>query len=328
MASTLKVIKLTGMDNAIITFFLGGLILFIFSISQLSKGLKEFFSSGAHNRIEKHTNTIWKSLLVGILATILMGSSSAVIIITIVLINARAITFNNSLGVILGANIGTTFTSQLIALNVSEYAVFVMALGLILMILGGKPKLNSYGQVLFFFGLLFFGLFVMEHSVLPLRESEFFSTQLTRIGDNPLRGVWVGGLTTLLIQSSSATVGIAILLGKQGLLSSAGGLAVMLGAELGTCSDTLLATINGSRAAFRAGVFHVLFNLLSITLGLLLFDQFTNLVSWLSQTNEIEKLIANGHLLFNCLGVLIILPFLGTLGKILKRLIPDKLTAV
>lgn len=312
------------MDNTILTFFIGGLILFIFSISQLSKRLQEFFEEGANQQIEKFTNRVWKSLLIGILATIILGSSSALIIITIVLINARAISFKNSMGVILGANIGTTFTSQLVALNISEYAVYVMALGLVMMIFGGKRKLNSYGQILFYFGLLFFGLYVMEHSVLPLRESEFFTNQLAQIGDNPLRGVWVGGLTSLVIQSSSATVGIAILLGKQGLLSSAGGLAVMLGAELGTCSDTLLATINGSRAAFRAGVFHVSFNLLSITIGLLLFDQFTNLVTWMSQTQEIEKLIANGHLLFNCLGVLIILPFLGMLGKILIRLIPDK----
>lgn len=201
-----------------------------------------------------------------------------------------------------------------------------MGIGLVMLIFFKQKPYDTYGYALFFFGLLFFGLFVMEESVMPLRESDFFIQQLIQIDQSPIKGVWVGGLMTLLIQSSSATVGIAILLGKQGLINTSGGIAIMLGAELGTCSDTLLATIKGSRAAFRAGVFHLTFNLLSILVGLLLFDYLLQLIYWISNSEELDQLIANGHLIFNLLGVLMILPFLGSFEKLLNKLIPDKLT--
>jgi len=286
--------------------------------------LEKVLSDKANEIISKFTKTVLYSLLVGIIATALMGSSSAVIIITIVLINANGLSFKNSLGIILGANIGTTFSSQLFALNIADYAIFPMAIGLIIQIFTRKGYIHSLGKVLFFFGLLFFGLWMMEYSVLPLRDSEFFTSLLESIRESPFRGAWIGGLATLIIQSSSATVGIAIILGKQGLLGSAAGLSIMLGAELGTCSDTLLATIRGSRAAIRAGVFHVTFNLMTITLGLILFDFFLSFVTWVSPTDDLGRLIANGHLVFNFLGVLTILPFLGYIEKLLIRIIHDK----
>ncbi len=313
------------MTNSILPLFLGGLILFIFSISQLSAALEGFFAGKAKVYIDRFTNNVWRSLLAGILATALMGSSSAVIIITIVLINAKGLSFRNSMGIILGANIGTTVSSQLIALDISSYAVIPMALGLVILIFFKQKPQETYGRALFYFGLLFFGLFVMEESVMPLRESEFFITQLTQIDESAFKGVWVGGLMTLLIQSSSATVGIAILLGKQGLIEASGGIAIMLGAELGTCSDTLLATIKGSRAALRAGVFHLTFNLLSISVGLLFFDYLLQLIYLVSKSSEMSQLIANGHVIFNILGVLMILPFIPFFEKLLNRIIPNKI---
>jgi phosphate:Na+ symporter len=142
--------------------------------------------------------------------------------------------------------------------------------------------------------------------------------------DNLLVGTLAGMTTTLIIQSSSATVGIAIVLVKKGMLSLKAGISVMMGAELGTVSDTLLATINGKRQAIKTGLFHFVFNLLSIVLGLVLFSPFVNLVEWISPTNQAEKILANAHLLFNLLGVVIFVWFVPLFEKLLNSILPDK----
>jgi len=164
----------------------------------------------------------------------------------------------------------------------------------------------------------------MEESVLPLKDSETFTNWITRIEENYVEGALIGGVITLIVQSSSATVGSAIVLGKQNLISIAGGLAVMLGAELGTCSDTLLATINGSRQAIKAGLFHLLFNFMTIVVGLLLFEPFVALVERLSTGQGIAAHIANGHVLFNCLGVVLFLPLVIPAERLLNRAIPER----
>ena len=144
--------------------------------------------------------------------------------------------------------------------------------------------------------------------------------------DNPLMGATIGAMVTRLIQSSSATVGMAIILSKKGILSLTGGVAVMLGAELGTCSDTLLATIKGSREALKTGLFHVTFNLLSIIIGLLLFYPFVELVKLISNGATIERTVANAHMLFNILGVLIFIWTIPAFEKLLNKLLPNKIT--
>lgn len=175
-----------------------------------------------------------------------------------------------------------------------------------------------------YLGLLFFGFYLMEASVAGLEESERFNEWLTRL-DDPVRGALTGGLVTLIIQSSSATVGLAVALGEQGSpLALAGGLAVMLGAELGTCSDTLVATIGGKRAALKAGIFHVVFNLICIAVGLLLFDPFVGLVESISGGQDIDRQIANGHLLFNLMGVVAFLPLVGPAVRVLDGVLPER----
>jgi phosphate:Na+ symporter len=151
-----------------------------------------------------------------------------------------------------------------------------------------------------------------------------FTQWIARVEDDAIYGALIGGLITLIIQSSSGTVGMAIVLGKQQLLSAAGGIAIMLGAELGTCSDTLLATIKGSRQALKAGLFHVTFNLFTILIGLALFSPFVNLVSFISSSDDIGTMIANGHVLFNILGVLLFLPLVHWMEKGLNALVPEK----
>ena len=239
---------------------IAGLVLFLFAVTNLSETLKSALDKNASIWIKKYTSNSFSSLLVGIIVTTLLDSSSAVIIITIVLVNSQALSFRQSMGIVLGANIGTTVSSQIIAMDVGKYSPIFLLIGFILLFLAKTEKLSNIGKTILYFGVLFFGLFTMENAVEPLKDDAFFTEWLKKT-DNPFLGALVGAVVTLIIQSSSATVGMAIILSKKGLISLTGGIAVMLGAELGTCSDTLLATIKGSRQALKPVYFtlHLIF---------------------------------------------------------------------
>lgn len=307
----------------IIPLLAGGLALFLYAISQLSRTLRNIFSEKAKEWINKSTKNLYLGILTGTLTTALLDSSSAVIIIAIVLINAGTLNFRQTIGIVMGANIGTTFSSQLIALDIAQFSFILLVIGMLTNFLAKNKKWRTIGRVTWYFGMLFFGLYVMETSVEPLKDSESFEEWIMHL-ENPWKGTLLGGLITLIIQSSSATVGLAITLGKQGLISVKGGLALMMGAELGTCSDTLLATIGGKRQALKTGIFHLIFNLISILIGLLLFEHFYRVVEWVSGSQGIDNHIANGHMIFNIVGVLLFLPLVRPAEKLLNRLLPDK----
>jgi len=163
----------------------------------------------------------------------------------------------------------------------------------------------------------------MERAVEPLKDDPAFLTWMEKL-DNPLRGTAIGALVTLVIQSSSATVGMVITLAKKGLINLGGSIAVMIGAELGTCSDTLLATIRSDRQAIKTGVFHLLFNIISITIGILIFPLFTRFIEQISGNASIEQKVANAHMIFNTAGVLLFIPLVPVLEKLLNRIIPTK----
>ncbi len=300
-----------------------GLVLFLFAISQLSDSLKAAVGLRANDWIAKFTSTTLSSILVGTIMTVLLDSSSAVIIITIVLVNAKILKFRQAMGIVLGANIGTTFSSQVIAMDVGKFSPILLLIGFVFMFVTKTRSDNSIGKVIFLFGILFFGLYTIELAVEPLREEPFMLEWLKKT-DDPLFGSMAGALATLVIQSSSATVGMAIVLSKKGLLSLAGGVAIMLGAELGTCSDTLLATIKGSRAAVKTGLFHLIFNLCSIIIGLILFYPFVKFVEIVSEGAPVERAIANAHMLFNIAGVLVFVWFVPLFERMLNMLLPDR----
>lgn len=308
----------------VLPLLIGGLALFLYAISRLSGVMEVLFTDKAKDSIYKYTKNVFASLFIGIVLTMLFGSSSVVIIMTIVFVNAKSLTFKNAMGIVLGANIGTTFSSQLIALDVGKYAIIPMIGGLLFEMLMKDKKKKQIGRVGLYFGMLFFGLFIMEESVDPLKDSPTFGYWITQVENNHIQGALIGGLITLIIQSSSATVGMAIVLGKQGLISIFGGVAIMLGAELGTCSDTLLATINGSRQGIKTGLFHLIYSLLTIIIGLIVFFIFVSFVEWFSGEQNIDNQIANAHMLFNIAGVIIFLPFLGFFEKWLNLMVPEK----
>lgn len=307
----------------IVLAILAGLVLFLFAVHSLSEVIQAAMGENAKTWILKFTSNTFFSVLTGTIVTMLLDSSSAVIIITIVFVNAKLLTFRQAMGIVLGANIGTTFSSQIIAMDVGKYSPVLLLIGFILLLAAKSEKVNNTGKVILYFGVLFFGLFTMEKAVEPLRDSPQFMLWLQKT-ENPYIGALIGALVTLVIQSSSATVGMTIILAKKGMLSLAGSIAVMLGAELGTCSDTLLATIKSNREAVKTGMFHLIFNLISIITGLILFKPFLGLVNYLSGTVSIERAVANSHMLFNIGGVLIFVWFLPYFEKLLNRIFDVK----
>jgi len=311
------------MLTSILLSVLAGLVLFLYAVFQLSQTLETALGPRAEEIIGRFSSNAFRGILTGIVATTLLDSSSAVIVLTIVLVNAKALTFRAAMGIVLGANIGTTVGSQIIALDVGAYAPLLMLPGFGLYFLARNPRIRISGKVLFYFGTLFFGLHTLGNAVEPLRDEAAFLAWMEHT-ETPWLGAMIGALLTILIQSSSATVGMAIVLGKKGLLSLAGGIAIMLGAELGTCADTLLATIKGSRQALKTGLFHLMFNLITLILGLLWIQPFTALVQTLSAGAPLERSLANAHLLFNLLGVLLLVWTLPWFERVLNRLLPDR----
>ena len=304
----------------IILTLVSGLVVFLFAMNYLSDNLKALSGDRMQGFLDKFTRNLVTGILSGTVVTVLLDSSSAVIIMTIALVNARALTFQQAMGIVLGANIGTTISSQLIAFDIGQYAAIPMVVGLIVSVAGRSEPVRISGKILLGMGLLFFGLFTIEESVKPLRDSGTFRAWMLQL-ENPLGGAAVGALVTFIVQSSSATVGMVIGLGAQKLITLAAAIAVMLGAELGTCSDTLIACAGRSKQAVKTGIFHLLFNIASITLGLLLIHPFTELVLLVSRQAALPRQIANAHVLFNCLGVLVFAPIAPHLEPLLNRLV-------
>ena len=280
---------------------LGGLVLFLFGVFQLATAIEPLATERARDLLGRFTRNRLAAVLIGIVATTILDSSSVTIILVIALVNGGLLTFAQSLGVIMGSNIGTTVSSQIFALDVEQYAPLVLLVGFLLFVTGRRSPRRGYaGLALLGLGLVFFGLHYMGAAVAPLREDKQFMQFMTGL-QRPVVGMAVGAIATIAIQSSSAMLGIVITLAGQGLLTLQAGLAVMLGAEIGTCADTLFAAIGRTRAAVRAGVFHLSFNIVCAIVGVALIDQLAALAAALPG-NSLSRQIANAHVAFKCTG--------------------------
>lgn len=303
---------------------LAGLFLFLLAIHQLSRTLLHTLGDTIKTGIQKFTTNTFTSLLTGLVSTALLDSSSAVIIIVIIFINNKILTFKKAMGIVLGANIGTTISSQLFALNLDILSLSMFLLGIIFILIFRQRKHRMIGKIILLFGVLFFGIYLMEYAVEPLRQNPYFNQLLLKETSSPISAAIVGAFLTLIMQSSSATVAMTMVFAKHGLLSVYNSVAIMIGAELGTCSDTLIATIKGSRQAIKTGLFHLSFNIASIILGLLFFNPFVNLVLWFSKNTTIQNIIANAHLIFNIGGVILFIWTIPLFEKGLNYILPEK----
>lgn len=302
---------------------LAGLVLFIYGVTRLAQGLEAVAGERMRNWVGKFTSNRFVGVLTGAVATTALESSSVTIIMVIAMVSAGILSFVQSLGVVLGSNIGTTIGAQLISLEINLYAPILMVVGALLHFIGKQDFYKSLGLVLLGFGLLFFGLDVIEGAMMPFRNHQAFLDWMKRLGDQALLGAVVGAVFTVLIQSSSATVAIVITLAGSGLVTLPTGIALMLGAEVGTCADTLVATIGRGRAALRTGVFHLLFNLSSALVGILFAPQLAQVAQAISGGGNVGRQIANAQLVFNVIGVALVIGFVPMIARGLEKLLPD-----
>jgi phosphate:Na+ symporter len=313
---------------------LGGLALFLFGMEQMADALKAVAGERMKIILAKLTTNRFMGAATGAFVTAIIQSSSVTTVLVVGFITAGLMSMAQSIGVIMGANIGTTITAQIVAFKVTKFALLMVAGGFGMLFFSKQEKVKQYGGMLMGLGLVFFGMSVMSEAMSPLRSYQPFLDLMTRM-ENPIIGILVAAGFTGLIQSSSATTGIVIVMATQGFITLEAGIALAFGANIGTCVTAMLASIGKPREAVRAAVVHVLFNVFGVLLWVGFIPQLAEFVTWLSPTHpglagtdrlaaEAPRQIANAHTVFNIANTLIFIGFTSQFARVVEKLVPDK----
>lgn len=302
---------------------IGGLALFLLGMNSMGNGLETACGNKMKGILEKLTSNRFIGVLVGMAITAVIQSSSATTVMVVGFVNAGMMSLTQAVWIIMGANIGTTITGQLIALDIGFIAPIFAIIGVVMMVFIKKPLVNEIGKIFAGFGVLFIGMDMMSSSMMPLRESEEFVGLMTKFS-NPILGILVGLGFTAVIQSSSASVGILQALAISGAINLKSAVYVLFGQNIGTCVTALLASIGTSRCAKRTTLIHFMFNVIG-TILFTIICMTTPLVSFMENlTNSPAQQIANMHTLFNIATTLLLLPFGKYLVKLAEKILPDK----
>ena len=299
----------------------GGLTLFLYGMNMMSEGLKQSAGDKMRSILKRLTKNRIVGVLVGAFITMVFQSSSATTVMLVSFVQAQLMTFVQTLGVVLGADIGTTVTAQLIAFRLTDVALLIMAVGFLMRFVSKLDRVRSTGDFLLGFGMLFFGMYIMSDAMSPLRNYDPFTNMLMSL-QAPLVGVLIGTAFTAIIQSSAAFVGIIIVLAQQDLIPLEVGIALLLGANIGTCITAVLASITTSREAKRVALAHTLFKVIGVLIFIWWIPTYANFISGL--TDNLPRQIAHAHTVFNVGMTILFLPFLGGMAKIVNKLLPDK----
>lgn len=302
----------------IIAGIIPGLLIFIYGIGHLSHEIQQVAGQRFKKLLRRMTKSPLRGVILGTGATSILQSSSATTLIVVSLVNAGALTLEQSLGVIFGANIGTTITSQLVAFKLTVYAPIFLALGFLISIFGRHYKF--LGKAIFYFGLVFFALHLVGQAVDPIKSDPAVMDFFVNL-KSPLIGIVVGFVFTILVQSSSVTSGTAVLLGIQGLIGPATAIPIILGANVGTTTTTMLASVGMEPAARRSAFAHMFFNVVGLLIVLPLLPFLLELLAWIG--GGIGQQIANGHIIFNVGATIIFLIFLKPFAAVIRWLIPS-----
>ncbi|ALQ66542.1 Na/Pi cotransporter family protein [Bacillus thuringiensis] len=310
--------------------FIGGLGIFLFGIKYMGDGLQQAAGDRLRDILDRFTTNPLMGVLAGMLVTVLIQSSSGTTALTVGLVSAGFMTLRQAIGVIMGANIGTTVTAFIIGIKIGEYALPIMAVGAILLFFFKNKKVHSFGQVIFGFGMLFFGLELMSTGMKPLRSLESFQELMVSMSDNPILGIVVGTVFTLIVQSSSATIGILQELFGQGAIDLQASLPVLFGDNIGTTITAVLAAIGTSIAARRAALVHVIFNIVGTIIFTILLVPFTSLIQYFQTSLNLnpEMTIAFAHGTFNVTNTIIQFPFIAVLAWIVTKIIRGEDAAI
>ncbi len=300
----------------------GGLAIFLFGLEQLSAGLKAVAGEKMKTILGKLTSNRFLGMFTGAFVTAIIQSSSVTTVLVVGFISAGLMKLSQSIGIIMGANIGTTITAQIIAFKITHFAMVMVAVGFFMFFFGKGDKFKQYGNMIMGLGLVFLGMNLMSDAMKPLRSYEPFLNLMVSM-ENPFLGLLVGAGFTALVQSSSATTGIVIALASQGLLSLPGGIALIFGANVGTCVTALLASIGKPREALQAAVVHVLFNVAGVLLWIGFVDQLAAMVHSLSGLHgSTARDIANAHTIFNVANSCLFIWFVTPFAKLVNKLVP------
>jgi len=312
----------------------GGLALFLLGMEQMTDALKAAAGARMQSILGRLTTNRFSGAAVGALVTAVIQSSSVTTVLVVGFVSAGLMTLSQSIGVILGANVGTTITAQIVAFKVTKLALGFIAVGFAMLFLGRQEKLKQYGGILLGLGMVFFGMNIMSETMFPLRSYQPFLDLMVRM-ENPLLGIIAGGVFTALVQSSSATTGIVIVMASQGFISLPAGIALALGANIGTCVTAYLASLGKPRPAVRAAAVHVIFNVLGVLIWVAFVDhlaEWARLISPVQQqlegisrlAAETPRQIANANTLFNAANTLLFISFTPLMAKFVTWILPDK----
>ncbi len=314
---------------------LGGLSLFLYGMERMSDALKNVAGEKMKDILGMLSNNRFMGMITGAIVTAVIQSSSVTTVALVGFVTAGLMSLSQTVGVIMGSNIGTTITAQIVAFKVTKYALLLVAIGFGMLFASKKEKIQQYGYMIMGLGMIFFGMGVMSGAMKPLRTYQPFLEMMTQMS-NPVLGILVAALFTALIQSSSATTGVIIVLAMQGLISLKAGIALSFGANIGTCVTALLASIGRPREALRVSIVHVLFNVVGVVIFLPFIGPFVKFVVSISPSpaegltglqaaaSVLPRQVANAHTIFNATCALVFLPFVTYFARIVYRLVPDK----
>ena len=312
----------------------GGLAIFLFGMDQMSEALKAVAGNRMRDILGQLTNNRVTGLLTGASITAVIQSSSVTTVMLVGFVTAGMMSLSQAIGVILGADIGTTITAQIVAFPVKKYALVLVTAGFVMLFVGRQEKIKQYGTLIMGLGMIFFGLAIMSDAMKPLRTYQPF-IQLMQDVANPLVGILIATLFTALIQSSSATMGVVIVLAQQGLITLEGGIALALGANIGTCATAGLASIGKPREAVRVAVAHVTFKIIGVALIIFFIPHLAEFCRWISPAypeltgmdmlaKETPRQIANAHTLFNVGIAFLFLPVTPLFARFCEWVVPDR----
>ncbi|EQG26942.1 Na/Pi cotransporter family protein [Clostridioides difficile] len=308
----------------IIISLMGGLGLFLYGMNLMGEGLQKSAGTKLKKIIKLLTSNLFMGVLVGTGVTAGIQSSSATTVMVVGFVNAGIMTLKQAIGVIMGANIGTTVTAQLVSFDLTGMAPVALGVGIILYLFGNKPRIKNIAEILIGFGILFTGMDFMKMAVEPLRDYQGFTDLLVTFGRYPLLGLLLGFGITAIIQSSSASMGMLVALAAEGLVPLSAALPILYGQNIGTCVTSLLSSIGANKNARRAAMMHLIFNVLGTVIFLIFLNKpvVSMVTSW--DPSNVARQIANTHTLFNIISVLILLPFTNLIIKLAIKLVPDR----
>lgn len=303
---------------------LGGFGMLLFGIHGMSHGLVGLAGHRMRIILKTLTRNRFFAVFTGMIATMFVQSSTLITVTTVGLLNASLLKLEQAIGIILGANIGTTFTAQLISFQIYEYALPAIALGSIFLFFAKREQYKALGNIFFGFGIMFFGFATLKKALLPVGDIPELADFFVLFGTYPFLGVIAGALVAALFQSSQAAVALTITLAVSGIIPLASAVAIAFGTDVGTTVTANIAAIPGSVNARRAARVHFLFNFIGVLYFLLLFPYFLKFVAYVTPSGDIGRQIANAQTLFNLINVVLFLPFISSLAKFSAYLVPER----